>query len=50
MENKIYYRAQKFLKLRASGGDPMTALEDLEHYDREEVKDFLKRNHQVKFL
>lgn len=38
------------MKLRASGGDPMKALEGLEPWDREEVKDFLKRNHQVKFI
>jgi hypothetical protein len=52
MSSKLYKRAYKFLKLRSTTGGvaPFKAIEDLNTEDRNKVINFLKYNHQVKFI
>ena len=50
MNSKLYKRAYKFLKLRASGGEPFEAFEKLNFAERELLIKFLKYNHQIKFI
>ena len=50
MNQKLYYRAYKFLKLRAIDKNPFEAVDDLNVIDRNKVLDFLRYNHQVKFI
>jgi hypothetical protein len=50
MNNKLYYKAYKFLKIRASKGNPFKALEGLVKEDKAKVLHFLSYNHQVKFV
>jgi len=50
MNNKLYYIAYKFLKLRANSGNPFKAVENLNKIDKETVFNFLSYNHQVKFI
>lgn len=45
-----YYRAYKFLKLRAKGENPFKAIEDLEYSEQQKIKSFLSYNHNVKFI
>ncbi len=51
MNRKLYYVAYKFLKLRAtkSGQEAFSALPENDS-DRAKVIEFLKYNHQVKFI
>ena len=53
MNQKLYYRAYKFLKLRATrpgGIEPFKALEPLTQVEKNIVYKFLSYNHQVKFI
>ena len=51
MNQKLYYRAYKFLRFRATEGkNPMLILDNLKHKDSEKVEEFLRVNHQVKFI
>ena len=50
MNNKLYYRAYKFLKLRAVNNNPFKVLEDLTRAEKDKVIQFLSFNHQVKFI
>ena len=50
MNNKLYYIAYKFLKIRASVGNPFKAVESLTMIDRNKVLNFLSYNHGVKFI
>lgn len=50
MNSKLYYRAYKFLKIRATNGNPFNAIEDLKKEESDKVKRFLSFNHQVKFI
>ena len=50
MNNKLYYLAYKFLKLRNTNINPFNAIENLNYLDRNKVINFLRYNHCVKFL
>ncbi len=50
MNSKLYNKAYKFLKIRASKGNPFKAIEDLNYQDKEKVLKFLSFNHQVNFI
>lgn len=51
MNQKLYYKAYKFLKFRATEGkNPMQVLDALKYKDSEAVEKFLRINHQVKFI
>lgn len=50
MNSKLYYIAYKFLKIRASKGNPFKAVESLSKENKETVFKFLSYNHQVKFI
>lgn len=50
MNNKLYYRAYKFLKLRAVNNNPFKALENLTKVEKDKVIQFLSFNHQVRFI
>lgn len=53
MNQKLYYIAYKFLKIRATEPGqiaPFRATENLNRTDKEKVFNFLSYNHQVKFI
>lgn len=50
MNSKLYYIAYKFLKIRATNGNPFSAVEDLPIGDKDKVLHFLTYNHGVKFI
>lgn len=50
MNQKLYYIAYKFLKIRATKGNPFSITENLNRIDKERVFKFLSYNHQVKFF
>jgi len=50
MNNKLYYIAYKFLKIRATQGNPFKVVEHLKKKDKENVFKFLSYNHNVKFI
>lgn len=50
MNQKLYYIAYKFLKIRNSKGNPFSVTENLKKDDKEKVYKFLSFNHQVKFI
>jgi hypothetical protein len=50
MNQKLYYIAYKFLKIRATKGNPFATTEKLNKEDKEKVFGFLSYNHQVKFI
>ena len=50
MNNRLYYLAYKFLNYRANSKDPMIILDNLNYKDSEKIKQFLKFNHQIKFI
>jgi hypothetical protein len=52
MNNKLYYLAYKFLKLRTTCGgmEPFKAIEHLTTEEKNKVINFLRYNHQVKFI
>lgn len=50
MNSKLYYIAYKFLRLRATNNDPFKAVESLKVEDKDRVIQFLRYNHQVKFI
>lgn len=50
MKTKLYQIAYKFLKIRATAGNPFSVLENLNKEDKEKVLKFLSYNHQVKFI
>lgn len=50
MNNKLYYIAYKFLRIRATIGNPFKAVENLTVCDKDKVFQFLSYNHGVKFI
>ena len=50
MNSKLYYIAYKFLKIRATKGNPFKAVETLTKESKETVFKFLSYNHGVKFV
>jgi hypothetical protein len=50
MTQKLYYIAYKFLRIRATEGNPFAVTDDLKKSDKEKVLNFLSYNHQVKFI
>jgi hypothetical protein len=50
MNTKLYYRAYKFLKLRASNNNPFSVIDTLSKSDKDNVMKFLSYNHQVRFI
>lgn len=50
MTNKLYYIAYKFLKIRATKGNPFKAVESLTKENKDKVFKFLSCNHGVKFI
>lgn len=52
MNQKLYYRAYKFLKIRAKRGgiEPFKAIENLTIAEKQTVISFLSYNHGVKFI
>ena len=50
MNQKLYYIAYKFLKIRATTGNPFKTTETLNKSDKEKVFKFLSYNHQIKFI
>jgi hypothetical protein len=50
MNSKLYYKAYKFLKIRASKGNPFKVLEGVTKQEKEKILKFLSYNHQVKFI
>lgn len=53
MNSKLYNRAYKFLKIRATqtgSNTPFKAIDDLTSEERSKVIKFLSYNHQVKFI
>ena len=50
MTSKLYYIAYKFLKIRATKGNPFKAVETLTKESKETVFKFLSYNHGVKFI
>ena len=52
MNSKLYNRAYKFLKIRATRGgmEPFKALEGLTTEEKQKIYKFLSYNHQVKFM
>lgn len=50
MNNKLYYIAYKFLKIRATKGNPFEVIENLTKENKDKVIKFLSYNHQIKFI
>lgn len=50
MNQKLYYIAYKFLKIRATKGNPFATTENLNRIEKEKVFNFLSYNHQIKFI
>jgi hypothetical protein len=52
MNQKLYYKAYKFLKIRATRGglEPFKAIENLTITEKQTIIKFLSYNHGVKFI